>query len=588
MRRPPVPIRQLPETLINQIAAGEVVERPSSVVKELVENALDAGATRVDITLEEGGARLIRIRDNGIGIAADELPLAVCRHATSKIASLDDLEAVSTLGFRGEALPSIASVSRFSLTSRPAGSEHGHGLLVDGGKAGQVSPKPHPPGTTVEVRDLFYNVPARKKFLRAERTEFGHVEEWLRSLLLARPDIELRISHNDKSTRRYPASRSDPMQRLRDTLSAEFAEHALQIEHAAADMRVHGWIALPGHTRASAQQQYLYVNGRPVRDRNMAHAIKSGYQDVVFHGRYPACVLFLELDPRRVDVNVHPAKHEVRFRDARMVHDFIQRTLHEALADTRAQSNQSWQSQSDVPAYQHAATTSWWAGGTGTPSARSIADTRAAYQQLYAAPAAPVAKNHAGNTTEAAATGVPALGYAIAQLHGRYILAENAQGLVIVDPSDAQTRQAKALLEAALRKGPLATQALLLPETFAVDDDACASVQSCLDVWKQLGFDLLVKADAIEIRGVPMLLAHLEVVGLVRTLLSMQPASVQVWVDALSAYAGQAMQRRLSLTEMNALMRSIEAASGGNGALARGVAVHRSLAEIEQWFDRGK
>ena len=257
-----MPIRQLPDTLINQIAAGEVVERPASVVKELVENALDAGARRVDIDLEEGGVRLIRIRDDGGGIAPEELPLAVSRHATSKIASLDDLEAVATLGFRGEALPSIASVSRFSLTSRRLQDEHGASLQVEGGKVGQVVPRPHGIGTTVEVRELFYNVPARRKFLRAERTELGHIEEWLRSLALARPDIELRVSHNGRPSRRYKPDELESLVRLDETLGEDFSRSALRVDHAAAGLRLHGWIAQPSYSRASADQQYVYVNGR--------------------------------------------------------------------------------------------------------------------------------------------------------------------------------------------------------------------------------------------------------------------------------------------------------------------------------------
>ncbi|WP_267086555.1 DNA mismatch repair endonuclease MutL, partial [Xanthomonas sacchari] len=329
-------IRQLPEILINQIAAGEVVERPASVVKELVENALDAGAHRVDIDLEEGGVRLIRIRDDGGGIAPEELPLAISRHATSKIASLDDLESVGTLGFRGEALPSIASVSRFTLASRRAGDEHGAALQVEGGKVGEVQPRALPPGTLVEVRELFYNVPARRKFLRAERTELGHIEEWLRSLALARPDVELRVSHNGKPSRRYKPGDLYSDARLGETLGEDFARQALRVDHSGAGLRLHGWIAQPHYSRASADQQYLYVNGRSVRDRSVAHAVKMAYGDVLFHGRQPAYVLFLELEPARVDVNVHPAKHEVRFRDARLIHDFVYRTLQDALAQTRA------------------------------------------------------------------------------------------------------------------------------------------------------------------------------------------------------------------------------------------------------------
>ena len=280
-----MPIQLLPEVLINQIAAGEVVERPASVVKELVENALDAGAVCVEIDLEEGGARLIRIRDDGSGMAPDDLALAVARHATSKIASLDDLEAVATLGFRGEALPSIASVSRFALASRSAAQSHGARLEVDGGRVGEVAPHPHPQGTTVEARDLFFNVPARRKFLKAERTELGHVEDWLRQLALARPNIELKLSHNGRLLRHYRPNGGDAPKRLAEALGPEFHQRALYIGHAQAGLRLHGWIGLPTASRSSADQQFFYVNGRAVRDRIVAHAVRQAYADVLFHGQ---------------------------------------------------------------------------------------------------------------------------------------------------------------------------------------------------------------------------------------------------------------------------------------------------------------
>ena len=417
-------IRQLPDTLINQIAAGEVVERPASVVKELVENALDAGARRIDIDLEEGGVRLIRIRDDGGGIPAEDLPLAVSRHATSKIASLDDLEGVATLGFRGEALPSIASVSRFVLASRHNGSAHGAALEIDGGRVGDITPRSHPQGTTVEVRDLFFNVPARRKFLKAERTELGHIEDWLRQLALARPDVELRVSHNGKPSRRWKGE-GDLLSevRLHEALGEEFANHALRIDHSAAGLRLHGWIAQPVYNRASADQQYLYVNGRAVRDRSVAHAVKQAYADVLFHGRQPAYVLFLELDPRRVDVNVHPAKHEVRFRDARLIHDFVYRTLNDALAETRAGS-------APLPASELAhveVAYRWNAAAPQSPlGLQQVAEVRAGYAALYgggtlqppmATAAAAAMLPPSGDAT------MPPLGYAIAQLHGIYILA---------------------------------------------------------------------------------------------------------------------------------------------------------------------
>jgi DNA mismatch repair protein MutL len=307
-----VPIRQLPNNLVNQIAAGEVVERPASVVKELVENALDAGAGRVDIELEEGGLRLIRIRDDGSGIAEDELPLAIQRHATSKISSLEDLEEVVTLGFRGEALPSIASVSHFSISSKTANQVNGARVEITGG----------------EVHGL----------MQAERTELNHIEDWLRSLALAKPLVELRISHNGKLIKHYRPNQdwAEHHQRVTEALSESFTKQSIVIDHDGAGLNLRGWVGLPTASRSSADQQFFYVNGRAIRDKNVAHAVRQAYSDVLFHGRHPSFVLFLTLDPRRVDVNVHPAKHEVRFRDRGLVHDFIYRTLHEALAGARA------------------------------------------------------------------------------------------------------------------------------------------------------------------------------------------------------------------------------------------------------------
>ncbi|HEY4556153.1 MAG TPA: DNA mismatch repair endonuclease MutL, partial [Lysobacter sp.] len=444
-----MPIRPLPETLINQIAAGEVVERPASVVKELVENALDAGAGRVDIDLEEGGMRLIRIRDDGSGMPGEELPLAIQRHATSKIASLDDLEGVATLGFRGEALPSIASVSRFALISRRDDAPHGTRLDVDGGRIGELRPHAHPRGTTVEVRELFFNVPARRKFLRAERTELGHIEDWLRQLALARPDVELRVSHNGRPSRRWKGGGGLLTDlRLNEALGEEFAQHALAVDHAAAGLRLHGWLARPVYNRASADQQFLYVNGRAVRDRSVAHAVKQAYADVLFHGRQPAYVLFLELDPRRVDVNVHPAKHEVRFRDARLIHDFVFRTLHAALAETRAGVASSAAgfaaaSTASMPATVDSRVAGGGMGGAAMPQAPlalQVAETRAGYAALYGAPASASSAAAYPSLPAAEPGAVPPLGYAIAQLHGIYILSECADGLIVVDMHAAHER----------------------------------------------------------------------------------------------------------------------------------------------------
>ncbi|MEP6633278.1 MAG: DNA mismatch repair endonuclease MutL [Luteimonas sp.] len=598
-------IRQLPDTLINQIAAGEVVERPASVVKELVENALDAGAMRIDIDLEEGGVRLIRIRDDGVGIAADELALAVARHATSKIASLDDLETVATLGFRGEALPSIASVSRFQLTSRQASEEHGSALQVDGGRIGDIAPKAHPQGTTVEVRDLFYNVPARRKFLRAERTELSHIEEWLRSLALARPDVELRVSHNGKPARRYRATtdaHDDAVfahQRLVETLGEDFAKQALRIDHAAAGLHLYGWIARPSYSRASADQQYLYVNGRAVRDRSIAHAVKQAYADVLFHGRQPAYVLFLRLDAARVDVNVHPAKHEVRFREARAIHDFTHRALHEALAETRAGMAASFgaidpggsASSDRIPA-------SWPTAIPQTHLALRVDETRAGYAALYGPSDANAPLLQSG-LPEASDAAVPPLGYAIAQLHGIYVLSETADGLIIVDMHAAHERIGYEKLKAAHDGAGLRTQPLLVPQTVAVAEREAEVAERETATLAELGFEVSrAGAQSLLLRSVPALLSDGDSEALLRDVLAdlrEHGASQRIaaardeLLSTMACHGAVRANRRLTLPEMNALLREMEATErSGQCNHGRPTWARFSLAEIDRWFLRGR
>jgi DNA mismatch repair protein MutL len=607
-----VQIRQLPDTLINQIAAGEVVERPASVVKELVENALDAGALRIDIDLEEGGIRLIRIRDDGGGIAPDELPLAVARHATSKIASLDDLEAVATLGFRGEALPSIASVSRFSLSSRRADDEHGASLQVDGGRLGEIVPKAQAPGTTVEVRELFYNVPARRKFLRAERTELGHIEEWLRSLALARPDVELRVSHNGRPSRRYKPDLLDASLRLNETLGEDFARQALRVEHGAAGLRLHGWIALPSYSRASADQQYLYVNGRAVRDRNIAHAVKMAYQDVLFHGRQPAYVLFLEIDPLRVDVNVHPAKHEVRFRDTRLVHDFVYRTLQDALAETRAgavaAATQGAADNARYPALMASfAPSQSWSPTQQSPLGLKLAEAPAAYAALYGQrlPAAPYAAHSPEQPLPASSdASIPPLGYAIAQLHGIYILAENADGLIVVDMHAAHERIGYEKLKSAHDGIGLHSQPLLVPLNMAVAEREAEIAEREAETLATLGFDLTRSGpQSISVRSVPALLAQADPEGLLRDVLTdlrehggdavsggqRIAAARDELLSTMACHGAVRANRRLSLPEMNALLREMEITErSGQCNHGRPTWARFSLAEIDRWFMRGR
>jgi DNA mismatch repair protein MutL len=599
-----VTIRQLPDTLINQIAAGEVVERPASVVKELVENALDAGARRIDIDLEEGGVRLIRIRDDGDGIDAADLPLAIQRHATSKIASLDDLEAVATLGFRGEALPSIASVSRFSMISRRDGNAHGAALDVEGGRVGSVAPKPHPRGTTVEVRDLFFNVPARRKFLRAERTELGHIEEWLRSLALARPDVELRVSHNGKPSRRYrPLSEardgaSASPDRLLETLGEEFARNALRIEHQGAGLRLHGWIARPAYNRASADQQYLYVNGRSVRDRSVAHAVKQAYADVLFHGRQPAYVLFLELDPRGVDVNVHPAKHEVRFRDARLIHDFVYRTLHEALAETRAGAATAFAD--PQPPTASTARASWSMPQSNL--ALRVDEARHGYAALHAhdrtitGEPPPIAAMAMADPADAT---LPPLGHAIAQLHGIYILAETADGLIVIDMHAAHERIGYEKLKAAHDGVGVRTQPLLVPQTVAVSEREAGIAEREHAVLAELGFEVSRSGpQSLLLRSVPALLADGDVEALLRDVLAdlrehgesrRIHAARDELLGTMACHAAVRAHRRLTVPEMNALLREMEATErSGQCNHGRPTWARFSLGEIDRWFLRGR
>lgn len=586
-----MPIQQLPDTLVNQIAAGEVVERPASVVKELVENALDAGATRVDIDLEEGGIRLIRIRDDGGGIPADELALAISRHATSKIASLDDLEEVATLGFRGEALPSIASVSRFALSSRTAAQEHGVRLEVDGGKIAPAQPHPHPAGTTVEVRDLFYNVPARRKFLRAERTELGHIEEWLRSLALARPNVELRISHNGRLSRHYKPVRDDGehLRRVAEALGEEFTTQCLQVEHAGAGLRLRGWVGLPTAARSSADQQYFYVNGRAVRDRTVAHAVRQAYADVLFHGRHPAFVLFLECDPRQVDVNVHPAKHEVRFREQRLVHDFIYRTLHEALKDTRA----GMAAGQDAVAAPMGAWAAPSQSGLGLP----VREAMSAYAALYRAPAALAPGGEpmpAANQAEA-----PPLGFALAQLHGIFVLAENAHGLVLVDMHAAHERITYERLKAARDGEGIRSQPLLVPLALAVSEREADLAEQHADTLAGYGFELRrAGPQSLSVRSVPTLLADLDPRALVLGVLSdlrehgqtrrLEEARNEL-LSTLACHTSVRANRRLGLAEMNALLRDMEATErSGQCNHGRPTWVQLSKTELDRLFLRGR
>ena len=600
-----MPIRVLSDHLINQIAAGEVIERPSSVVKELVENALDAGAGLVEIDIEAGGAKLIRISDDGGGIPVEELPLALNRHATSKITSMDDLEVVRSLGFRGEALPSIASVSRLTLASRTPG--EAHGFRVDA-SAGQVSPpraEAMRPGTRVEAWDLFYNVPARRKFLKAERTEFGHIEDWVRSLALARPEVEFRLSHNSKSQLPIRAA-LEPEQmraRLRSVVGPAFAERALDLDFEGAGARLRGWVGLPTDARSQADQQYFYVNGRLVRDRLIAHAVRQAYADVLFHGRHPAFVLYLDIDPARVDVNVHPAKHEVRFREGRIVHDMIYRTLHEALAGTRAGSVGGVAVGGPL-----AASAGSSEGPSATPTSSSftqmpmrlgqsqVAQPLAAYRALYstdslASPTLPVPPESSPDT--------PPLGFALAQLHGVFVLAENAAGLVLVDMHAAHERITYERLKQALEGVGVRSQTLLVPLQIAVSGREADLAESAAEQFEALGFEVVRSGiESISVRRVPTALADLDIEALVRDVLSdlrQHGSSTRIeetrneLLGTLACHASVRANRRLTVPEMNALLRDMEATErSGQCNHGRPTWVQLDKAALDRLFLRGR
>lgn len=586
-------IQCLPEVLINQIAAGEVVERPFSVVKELVENALDAGSTKVEIDLEEGGIRLIRIRDNGSGISAEDLPIAVQRHATSKIASLDDLESVATLGFRGEALPSIASVSRFTIRSRTSEQQHGASLSIEGGKVGAVVPDAHAQGSSIEVRDLFYNVPARRKFLKTERTELAHAEDWLRSLALAKPSVELSIRHNGKELKRYKSiSNSEQrIERVVQVLGSDFANQSLTVEAQHNDMRLTGWIGLPTASRSSADQQYFFVNGRAVRDKTVAHAVKQAYADVLFHGRYPAFVLFLELDPRRVDVNVHPAKHEVRFRDGRSVHDFIYRSLHALMAETRAgvmSSNAAFQ-QSNGYSQQNS---NPYNNFSQSSMALPVQESMAHYQTLYAA-------NESVSYPASQAEQSHRLGYALAQLHGIFILAENEFGLIMVDMHAAHERITYEQLKSAQSDDGIKTQTLLVPVSVALSEAEAFASEQLSENLKTLGFDVIRNGpQSVSIRSVPSLLADVDAKQLFLDVLSefrefgaskrLQEAQ-NALLSTMACHSSVRANRKLTLTEMNALLRAMETTErSGQCNHGRPTWVQLSKADLDKLFLRGR
>ncbi len=622
-------INLLSQRLANQIAAGEVVERPASVVKELMENSLDAGASRLEIEVEQGGTKLIKIKDDGLGIHKQDLELALSRHATSKITDLEDLENIASLGFRGEALASISSVSRLTMTSKADDDADANGADNSGWKVvaeGQdmdviLSPAAHSRGTTVEVRDLFFNTPARKKFLKTEKTEFSRIDEILKRIALSRFDVQFSLTHNQRGIHKLLPAKSDQEKQRRVALvcGPAFVENSVFVEMEGPGLRLWGWVSLPTFSRSQADLQYFYVNGRIIRDKLVTHAVKQAYRDVLFHGRHPAYVLYLELAPAAVDVNVHPTKHEVRFRDSRLVHDFLFRSLHKALAELRPSDRLADNAQENG---QHSDPFAAMGGGnaagnfTASPGSSyapgnfsdqnslSLAEPssnnysyRPSSQQADAGAIQTQLENFAKLTADDAE--VPPLGYAIAQLHGIYILAQNKEGLITVDMHAAHERITYERLKTACQNEELKMQPLLVPLSIAVSQGEADCAETEQEALLSIGIELeRVAAESIVVRQVPSILRNADIEQLVRDVLSdvLEHGSsdrIQAHQDELlstmACHGSVRANRHLTIPEMNALLRDMEATErSGQCNHGRPTWVYQSLDELDKLFLRGQ
>ncbi len=612
-------IKLLSPRLANQIAAGEVVERPSSVIKELLENSIDAGATRLDIDIEQGGVKLMRVRDNGGGVEKADLSLALNRHATSKIYVLDDLEAVETLGFRGEALASISSVSRLSLCSNIESTGSGWKVQAEGrDMEAEVSPAPHPQGTTVEVRDLFFNTPARRKFLRTEKTEFNRIDEVIKRLALSRFDVAFNVCHNGRAIHSWRAanSKSECERRVAQVCGPAFIDNSVHIDVERAGLRLWGWVALPTFSRSQADLQHFYVNGRAIRDKLVTHAVRQAYQDVLYHGRHPAFVLFLDLDPATVDVNVHPTKHEVRFRDGRMVHDFLYRSLHHALADVRPEDQMASAAQNEAVnvasglragEFKQQENMRFQSTGalTNERPLQGVEENMQAYGALYSAEGAEAKvfndreaqRPQLADISEADGQ-IPPLGYAIAQLKGIFILAENAQGLIVVDMHAAHERITYERMKQDFEGEGVKAQPLLVPETIAVSQKEADTAEQYDSTFEALGFELQrAGPESLLVRQVPVLLNRAAVEQLVRDVISdlIEHGSserithhINEILSTMACHGSVRANRKLSIPEMNALLRDMEATErSGQCNHGRPTWALQTLDELDKLFMRG-
>jgi len=631
-----MPIRVLPGELVDQIAAGEVIERAASVVKELVENSLDAGARRIEIDIERGGVGLIRVRDDGCGISADELPIAISRHATSKIASLEDLEAITTLGFRGEALPSIGSVSRLRVASHPTGAAHGSEINVDGGAVVPVRPSAHPPGTTIEVRDLFFNVPARRKFVRTDATELGHIARLVERMALSRFDVTFRLRSGERVLLDVQAAKDGGEEvRLGQILGKDFVVRSVPMEHHAGPVEVAGWVGLPTASRAQPDQQFWFVNGRAVRDKLLMNAVRVAYRDVLYGGRHAAYVLYLTLDPKLVDVNAHPSKLEVRFRDSRQIHEFVFRAIERVLANTKpdvAAAPAAVAEFSGASGAPGASGASRISGASGAPSTVSRAAPYMAPLPFYQPSRDPwvvadavresagesvgesAAEAHAGfhraglhragvdhaPLAEAlsAQTEQP-LGVALAQLHGIYILSQTRDGLVVVDMHAAHERVLYERFKAAHGAAAPASQQLLDPIVIELKAHELEAILENRPEWEQAGFELdSLGPSRLALRRIPALLIGENVGEIVASVVRdleteanghHLDGAADKFLGTLACRTAIHAHRRLTLPEMNALLRQMESTDRANQCNhGRPTWTRLSLPELDQLFLRGR
>tara|TARA_Y100000782_G_C10189464_1_gene269744 strand:- start:24475 stop:26316 length:1842 start_codon:yes stop_codon:yes gene_type:complete len=613
--------------LANQIAAGEVVERPASVIKEILENSLDAGANKIDVEVEQGGVKLMRIRDNGSGIDKDDLSLALSRHATSKIRALEDLEAVGSLGFRGEALASISSVSRLSLTSRQRDQDNAWQVQTEGRDMDAIlEPAAHPEGTTVEVKDLFFNTPARRKFLKTEKTEFRHLDEVVKRLALSRFDVAFQLRHNAKVIHqlRQADSELEQERRVASICGSAFIDNALKVDVAAeaSGLRMWGWVGLPTFSRSQADLQYFFVNGRMIKDKVVTHAVRQAYSDVLYHGRFPAYVLYLELDPALVDVNVHPTKHEVRFRESRLVHDFLFRSLHRLIADMRPQDQitagdepttvetmgsalqppmsspaQTFE-QSRMPLRQSSGASPSYSGGYSQPYSSNNPPVNQVAEQISGYAALHPSEESSALPAESSEH-CPPMGYAIAQLHGVYILAENEQGLIVVDMHAAHERIVYERMKQSFEEDVVRSQPLLVPLSLAVSEREADCSEEHASTFKRLGFELArMGEETLVVRQVPVSLAKGNVEQLIRDVLADMlvygeskriEQHINELLGTMACHGAVRANRQLTLPEMNALLRDMESTErSGQCNHGRPTWSQMTMTDLDKLFMRGQ